>query len=262
MTIDGPREIADVREAFGWLAGRADVSDTRIGAWGISYGGGAVWNAIVAGVPFAAAETCETWTDLYSALVPQDLSKSGAVTGFLTEITGSALSRARVVQDVGAYVVEPPRAARVRGRALGAAAPRLGDDSDDVMMQGRRDFAFGIEQATRAYSDARRAEGAVDRQPRARAFDVPGGGHAGDDDGGQDVVRPPSAWPARRHRAAGAPGARGNGEPPSVTRGCRRRRRSRSSSPARGPSSRRRRSCALQSLRRLRSRSSADRRSR
>ena len=54
-----------------WLAARPDVSDTMIGAWGISYGGGAIFNSLVAGVPWTAVATVETWTDLYSALMPQ-----------------------------------------------------------------------------------------------------------------------------------------------------------------------------------------------
>ena len=111
VTIDGPREVADVRDAFGWLAARPDVADDRIGAWGISYGGGAVWNALVGGVPFAAAETCETWTDLYSALVPQNLSKSGRRHRLpLRDPTGSARTGARDLPGVGAHVVQPARA--------------------------------------------------------------------------------------------------------------------------------------------------------
>ena len=39
---------------FSWFAARPEVSDTQIGAFGISLGGGAVWNAAVAGVPFKA----------------------------------------------------------------------------------------------------------------------------------------------------------------------------------------------------------------
>ena len=79
--IDGPREVADIRAIRDWLAARPDVSDTKIGAWGISYGGGAVFNSLVAGVPWAAVVTVETWTDLYSALAPQGLVKSGLVAG-------------------------------------------------------------------------------------------------------------------------------------------------------------------------------------
>ena len=42
--IDGPKEIADVKAVFAWLRDRPDVADTRIGGWGVSYGGGAAWN--------------------------------------------------------------------------------------------------------------------------------------------------------------------------------------------------------------------------
>ena len=51
--IDGPREVADTRAVHGWLAARPDVADAKIGAWGISYGGGAIFNSLVAGVPWA-----------------------------------------------------------------------------------------------------------------------------------------------------------------------------------------------------------------
>ena len=81
-----------------WLAARPDVSDTRIGAWGISYGGGAVFNSLVAGVPWAAVATVETWTDLYSALMPQGLVKSGLVAGLAGSIpaaTARSVARRR-----------------------------------------------------------------------------------------------------------------------------------------------------------------------
>ena len=52
-------------------AARTDVSDTRIGAWGISYGGAAALLSLAAGVPWRAVEAAETWSDLESALVPQ-----------------------------------------------------------------------------------------------------------------------------------------------------------------------------------------------
>ena len=151
VTIDGPREIADVREAFEWFAGRTDVSDTRIGAWGISYGGGALWNAIVSGVPFAAAETCETWTDLYSALIPQDLSKSGAITGFLAEVPPGTLAPAlEAIKALALTTSNLPELHRFAGER--SVLSRLSSVTTPMfMMQGRRDFAFGIDQATRAY---------------------------------------------------------------------------------------------------------------
>src|SRR5262245_15129638 len=36
--IDGPREVADTRAIHDWFAARPDVSDAKVGAWGISYG--------------------------------------------------------------------------------------------------------------------------------------------------------------------------------------------------------------------------------
>ena len=84
--VDGPREVADTSAVHDWLAARPDVSDTKIGAFGISYGGGAVFNSLVAGVPWAVVVTAQTWVDLYSALMPQGLVKSGAVAGLAGSI--------------------------------------------------------------------------------------------------------------------------------------------------------------------------------
>ena len=86
VSIDGPREIQDVRELFGWLAAQPGVNGQRIGAFGYSYGGGAIWRATAEGVPFAAIEPAITWTDLYSALLPQDLARSGVLLGFWQSI--------------------------------------------------------------------------------------------------------------------------------------------------------------------------------
>ena len=52
--LDGPAEDRDAQDLYTWFAARDDVSDTQIGAFGISLGGGAVWNATAAGVPFKA----------------------------------------------------------------------------------------------------------------------------------------------------------------------------------------------------------------
>ena len=77
VSIDGPREMADVKAVFSWLAARPEIDRAKIGAWGLSLGGGAVLRSLVEGVPWAAAETVETWTDLFSAMAPQRLSEVG-----------------------------------------------------------------------------------------------------------------------------------------------------------------------------------------
>ena len=149
--IDGPREVTDTRAVRDWLAARPDVSDTKLGAWGISYGGGAVFNSLVAGVPWAAVVTVETWTDLYSALMPQGLVKSGLVAGLAGSIPPekrdpslNAVQAAAFAGNVAA--VKPWADAR-------SSLSKLGSVTTPVFMaQGRRDFLFGIDQGTRAFA--------------------------------------------------------------------------------------------------------------
>lgn len=151
ISIDGPNEIGDVKAVFAWLRDRPEVADGRIGAWGISYGGGAAWNSLVAGVPWAAIEPVMTWTDLQQALLPQRLAKTGVVAGFL-----SSLDPARV--DPAVFAV---RDAAFSGSLAGVPAFTTARSSSGslaglktpvFMMQGRRDFAFGLDQVRRAWT--------------------------------------------------------------------------------------------------------------
>jgi predicted acyl esterase len=127
------------------------VSDTRIGAWGISYGGGAVFNSLVAGVPWAAVATAQTWTDLGSALFPQGLVKSGLVAGLSSSIPDARRDPSLAPLTLAAYAgnlaaVRPWAAER-------SSLANLGSITTPVFMaQGRRDFLFGIDQGIRAYS--------------------------------------------------------------------------------------------------------------
>jgi predicted acyl esterase len=148
--IDGPKEIADVRAVFSWLRNRPDVADARIGGWGVSYGGGAAWNSLTAGVPWAALEISMSWTDLRQALVPQGLAKSGVIAGFLGSLDPKRVDPEVFALRDAAYAgnlatVGPFAAARSSLTALkGVRTPVF-------MMQGRRDFAFGLEHALAAY---------------------------------------------------------------------------------------------------------------
>ncbi len=150
VSIDGPREVADTRAVHAWLAARPDVADAQIGAWGISYGGGAVFNSLVAGVPWRAVVTVETWTDLYSALMPQGLVKSGLVAGLAGSIPEAKRDPSLTAVTAAAFagnaaVVRPWAAER-------SSLSRLGSVTTPVFMaQGRRDFLFGIEQGSLAY---------------------------------------------------------------------------------------------------------------
>jgi predicted acyl esterase len=151
VSIDGPREIQDVRELFNWLAAQPGINPQRIGAFGYSYGGGAIWRATVEGVPFAAIAPAITWTDLYSALLPQNLAHSGVVLGFWQSIANraapgleSTVNDALAGQNLaGVHAFADQRSSR----------PLLGNvKAPTFLMQGRRDFAFDVDQALAAYS--------------------------------------------------------------------------------------------------------------
>ena len=148
--IDGPKEMMDVKAVFAWLRNRPDVSDTRIGGWGVSYGGGAAWNSLAAGVPWAALELWMSWVDLRDALLPQGLAKTGVIAGFL-----GSLDPKRVDPEV--FAVRDAAYSGNLGPVLPFAAERSslpalkGIKTPVFMMQGRRDFAFGMEHALNAY---------------------------------------------------------------------------------------------------------------
>jgi fermentation-respiration switch protein FrsA (DUF1100 family) len=152
VSLDGPREVADVRTELQWFSGLPEVSDTQIGAWGISLGGGAAWNSVVAGVPFKALETFETWSDLYQALFPHNFGKSGAIYAFAQSVPSERIDpslRAFVPQLISSEnlpVVRNLLGARSSVRLMNAVT------TPSFLFQGRRDFAFDIGQATAAYA--------------------------------------------------------------------------------------------------------------
>ena len=152
--IDGPREVADIRAVHAWLAARPDVADAKIGAWGISYGGGGVLNSLVAGVPWAAVFTVETWTDLYSALMPQGLVKSGLAAGLAGSIPPErrdpSLEAVTAAAFAGNTAVVRPWA-RERSSLSKLSSVR----TPVYMAQGRRDFLFGIDQGSLAFQRLR-----------------------------------------------------------------------------------------------------------
>ena len=150
VTLAGPREVADLRLLRNAFARRPEVSDTKIGAWGISYGGGQIWNALAAGVPFAAAEVVETWTSLYDALWPQDLARSGIVAGFAASVSARSPLIARL-RDAAVQSTDP-RAIRQLAAERSALAKAGSIRTPVYLFQGRADFAFDLSQATRAYA--------------------------------------------------------------------------------------------------------------
>jgi fermentation-respiration switch protein FrsA (DUF1100 family) len=151
VSIDGPREIQDTRTVFNWLAGQPGVDPQKIGAWGVSLGGGAVLRSLVDGVPWAAVETVETWTDLYSALAPQDLSKSGAIYQFLNSVPQDHLDPSVLAIKDDALASKNLSVLRDFAAQRSSRNSLAKVHTPVLFFQGRRDFAFDVSQATAGY---------------------------------------------------------------------------------------------------------------
>ena len=149
--LGSSREVQDARDLFSWFAGRADVSDTQIGAFGLSLGGGEVWNAAVAGVPFKAIVPAITWTNLGSALNPDGVPKSGLI-GIISRAVplshwdpALAQTAQTLLQgDVTPAATSSETARSSRSRLHTLKVPTL-------LLQGRHDFLFDMDQATAAW---------------------------------------------------------------------------------------------------------------
>jgi dienelactone hydrolase len=149
--LDGARDVQDAQNLFTWFADRTDVSNTKIGAFGLSLGGGEVWNAAAAGVPFKAIVPAISWTNLAPALNPDGVPKSG-----LVEILSQAVpfsswdpSLAQTAQtllqgSVTAAVKGTEAARSSRSHLHALTVPTL-------ILQGRHDFLFDMDQAIAAW---------------------------------------------------------------------------------------------------------------
>jgi alpha-beta hydrolase superfamily lysophospholipase len=148
--LDGPRDVQDARDLFAWLAGRSDVSDTAIGAFGLSLGGGEVWNAAAAGVPFKAIVPVTTWTDLSQALAPDDVPKTGLLGRLALLVPG--LWDPSIVQARNDLLGGSVTAAVRSAAAARSAKPKLHSLTvPTLLLQGRDDFLFDVDQALTAY---------------------------------------------------------------------------------------------------------------
>lgn len=151
VTLGGAREIADLRALEQSFAARPDVDDLKIGAWGISEGGGVAWLAAAQGVPFRAVDVVETWSDLFAALYPNNVPKSGVIAGLLGEIPPGHLSPDLAwLQQAGIPGTDLDTVRNFAGqRSIVGALSRM--TVPTAMFQGRRDFVFGADQAITAF---------------------------------------------------------------------------------------------------------------
>jgi predicted acyl esterase len=151
FTLDGPRELADLRELLTWLTSNHPVDPDHIGAYGASYGGGLVWRAAVEGFPLAAIVPAATWTDLGEALAPQGLVRAGIIVGFSQSIPRDRFGaeESQLLADATAERNVPAVRSYLASRSTRS---RLGTVRiPTFMLQGRRDFVFDADQALAAY---------------------------------------------------------------------------------------------------------------
>ena len=155
FTLDGPRELADLRELLSWFTTKHPIDAQHVGAYGASYGGGLVWEAAVEGFPLAAIAPTATWTDLQEALVPQGLVRAGVILGFSQDVPQDRYGPAerQLISDAIAERNIPAVQAYLASRST---RPQLGTVRiPTFMLQGRRDFAFDANQAIAAYQRVR-----------------------------------------------------------------------------------------------------------
>jgi ABC-2 type transport system ATP-binding protein len=148
--LAGPDDVATERAMFDSFRDRPEVSDTAIGAWGISYGGGQAWNGLTAGIPYRAAELVETWTDLYTALWPQDIAKSGIVAGFAKSVD----ARSPLISAVENDAIHSTNlgAIKLLAASRSSYASLRSVKTPVYLFQGRVDYAFDDTQAVNGYS--------------------------------------------------------------------------------------------------------------
>ena len=153
LELAGPNEISDERAMTTFFTGLPEVSNTRVGAWGISYGGGQLWNGLAAGIPFKAAAVVATWTDLYSALWPQNVARSGIVAGFARAVASRSPLITANEQNAVQSLDMPALRALVAPRSSYTRLPSIA--TPVYMFQGRVDWAFDVTQAENGYNRVR-----------------------------------------------------------------------------------------------------------
>ena len=155
FTLDGPRELADLRELLSWLTSRHRIDAQHVGAYGASYGGGMVWKAAVEGLPLAAIAPAATWTDLREALAAQALVRAGIILGFSQDIPREryGAEEATLLSDAIAERNVPAIRAYLATRSTRAQLSSVRVPT--FMLQGRRDFAFDANQAIAAFNRVR-----------------------------------------------------------------------------------------------------------
>jgi hypothetical protein len=103
-------------------------------------------------VPWEAVEVSEAWTDLYSALAPQNLAKSGAIFQFLSSVPANRLDPSVAAIRDDALASRNLSALRAWADARSSRKLLSNVRTPLFFFQGRRDFAFDVTQAKAGYA--------------------------------------------------------------------------------------------------------------
>jgi fermentation-respiration switch protein FrsA (DUF1100 family) len=155
-SIVGPREVSDYAAVLQWLRLRPGVRDDRVGALGISLGGGSVWKLLTApGTRLAAAVPMTTWTSLYDSLLPQGLAKSGLIAGFYNALPAERWHPEITTLKDDALLGRNTAAIREFAAARSVRSQLASIRTPVFMLQGRRDYAFDMQEALTAFNRLR-----------------------------------------------------------------------------------------------------------
>jgi len=155
-TLAGARESADYASALAWLRARPGISDEKVGALGFSLGGGSVWKLLTTpGARLAAAVPIMTWTSLYDALLPQSFPKAGLIAYFRSLVPQDRWDpEVRAVADDAILSRNLTRVQQyARDRSVRNELGRI--RAPVFMIQGRRDYAFDMDQALTGFGRLR-----------------------------------------------------------------------------------------------------------
>lgn len=143
-----PRDVADMQAMVKWLEVQPGVSRTQVGCFGISLGGGECWDSTPTGI-FKAVVPVATWTDLYTALWPGSIARSGIVAGFAQVVA----ARSSLIREEQTNAIQSTNMGAIAAlTAARSVRPRLGGLHTPVyMFQGRVDYAFDLDQARFAF---------------------------------------------------------------------------------------------------------------
>jgi ABC-2 type transport system ATP-binding protein len=208
VDLMGPKERQDLLDAVHWLNDPANpvvggmVTHDRIGQFGGSYGGAHAWSLALANDPAVRTVVpTATWTDIYDALLPNDVALLAYANGFYAtgfeptaKLIGGELSTTNnYSQNMHRWVAQMNGGIDLQGLQADlvsrSVTGRLGNVNIPIfLIQGTNDGLFSQNQALDAYRalsangvPARLYVGGIGHPPSDGSLDSPEARHIGNE---------------------------------------------------------------------------------